>query len=237
MEKNILVIILVPILFLVLTISCNNNSDKDVETINEGDILWQSDELGENIEASPAVDVNGNVYTTGGGKLWCFSKTGKLRWSTCPLDEGCKGVQQEYPYPLGVASSPAISPDGKRIYITGYAGVFAFRLADGKLLWKRTVFDNYYDFISVTNENFEKSISYLENYNSKKYPYIFATTPVISRDGSRLYAGAGENDYPHDSFYCINTKDGSLIWEYIMPYPPQQVEEGKFTRGYLGSNR
>ena len=130
----------------------------------EGEILWQSQPLGENIEASPAVDKMGNVYTTGGGKLWCFSKNGKLKWSTCPLDEGYKGVDQTYPYPLGVASSPAISPDGRRVYITGYAGVFAFRLGDGKLLWKRTVFDNYHDFTAVTERDFEESISYLENY-------------------------------------------------------------------------
>jgi arabinan endo-1,5-alpha-L-arabinosidase len=205
-----------------------------LEEKREGDILWRSEPIGENIEASPTVDDKGNVYVTGGGKLWCFAKEGKVKWSTCPLDEGSKGVNQAYPYPLGVASSPAISPDGKRIYITGYAGVFAFRLGDGKLLWKRTVFDNYYDFIKVTERDFEESISYLENYNSKKYPYIFATTPAVSKDGKRLYAGAGENDYPHDSFYCIDTEDGSVVWEYVMPHPPQQIEVDKYTRGYLG---
>lgn len=204
------------------------------DELKEGDVLWQSEPIGENIEASSAIDVNGNIYVTGGGKLWCFTKDGKVKWSTCPLAEGCNGVNQKYPYPLGVASSPAISPDGKRVYITGYAGVFAFRLEDGELIWKRTVFENYYDFVKVTDRSFEESITFLENYNDKKYPYIFATTPAISKDGKRLYAGAGENDYAHDSFYCIDTEDGSLVWEYIMPHPPQQLEEEKYTRGYLG---
>jgi arabinan endo-1,5-alpha-L-arabinosidase len=212
-------------------IGCNTVHENGTK---EGDLLWQSKPIGENIEASPTIDEKGNIYVTGGGKLWCFSKEGKVKWSTCPLDEGCKGINQEYPYPLGVASSPAISPDGRRIYITGYAGVFAFRLGDGKLLWKRTVFDNYYDFTAVTKRDFEESISYLDNYNLKKYPYVFATTPAISKDGTRLYAGAGDNDYSHDSFYCIDTEDGSVIWEYVMKHPPQQLENDQYTRGYLG---
>jgi len=223
------------LLLIGMLISCgDDNQNNTIKVLKEGDILWQSESIGENIEASPAVDKMGNIYITGGGKLWCFSKDGIVKWSTCPLDKGAKGVNQPYPYPLGVASSSAISPNGSFIYITAYAGVFAFRLGDGKLVWKRTVFDNYYDFIDVVDRDFEESISFLENYNSKKYPYIFATTPAISRDGTRLYAGAGENDYPHDSFYCIDTEDGSLVWEYVMKHPPQQIEEGNYTRGYLG---
>lgn len=196
----------------------------------EGDILWQH-VVGENIETTITIDENGNIYTTGGGYLWSFTSDGKLRWKRCPLDEGCKGLQQEYPYALGVASSPAVSPDGEKVYITGYAGVFAFGTSDGKLLWKKTVFDNYYEF---AEKEFEEQVKIWEEIASKEYPKIFATTPAISADGSRLYAGCGENDFACDSFYCIDTQDGSVIWEYVMPHPPQQLEEGKYTRGYLG---
>ncbi|MHC4418209.1 MAG: outer membrane protein assembly factor BamB family protein [Planctomycetota bacterium] len=198
--------------------------------VKEGDILWQQ-VVGENIESTTTVDENGNIYTTGGGYIWSFASDGKLRWKTCPLDEGCKGLQQAYPYALGVASSPAVSPDGKKVYLTGYAGVFAFRVSDGKLLWKRTVFDNYYEF---AEKEFDEQLKIWEESASKEYPKIFATTPAISADGSRLYAGCGENDFPCDSFYCIDAKNGSVIWEYVIPHPPQQLEEGKYTRGYLG---
>ncbi len=117
--------------------------------------------------------------------------------------------------PLGVASSPAISPGGRRIYVTGYAGVFAFRLGDGKLLWKRTVFDNYYDFTAVTERDFEESIPFLEKYNSKKYPYIFATTPAISRDGTRLYAGEvfAHISIGNDGTLYVNSEDYHL-WAF-----------------------
>jgi len=196
----------------------------------EGDILWRR-RVGENIEATPAVDRSGNVYTTGGGYIWSFTPDGQLRWKTCPLDEGCKGLEQEYPYALGVASSPAVSPDGEKVFITGYAGAFAFRTSDGRLLWKKSVFDNYYEF---AEKDFEEQQRIWEQSASKEYPKIFVTTPAVSTDGDRLYAGCGDNDFPCDSFYCIDAEDGSVIWEYVMPHPPQQVEKGKYTRGYLG---
>jgi hypothetical protein len=128
----------------------------------EGAILWKR-VVGENIESSTAVDENGNVYATGGGNLWCFSSDGELRWKTCPLDEGCKDLEQEYPYPLSNSSSPAVSPDGQSVYVTGYAGAFAFRTRDGKVLWKKTVFDNYYEFSEQEYEGqarmWKKSVS------------------------------------------------------------------------------
>jgi hypothetical protein len=206
----------------------------------EGDVLWQRI-VGENIETTTTVDENGNIYTTGGGYLWSFASNGKLRWKTCPLDEGCKGTEQAYPYALGVASSPAVSPDGEKVYITGYAGIFAFGTSDGKLLWKKTVFDNYYEF---SEKDFEGQAKMWKKTASEGYPQMFATTPAISADGTRLYAGAGENDFPSDSFFCINAEDGSVIWEYVMPHPPQQEStpltevfpQEKHTRGYLGGS-
>ena len=240
--KSKFVLLLLLIVF--LNLSCK--SDKTIGTgksaslgPHEGDILWQHT-IGENIESTPALDNEGNIYTTGGGFMWSFSSDGKLRWKTCPLDEGCKGLQQEYPYPLSNASSPAVSPDGKRVYITGYAGVFAFETSDGTVLWKKTVFDNYYEF---SEKQYPIQAKIWKKTASKGYPQMFTTTPAISTDGKRLYAGAGDNDFPSDSFFCIDAEDGSLVWEYLMPHPPQQkaedflteaLPEEKFVRGYLG---
>jgi len=205
----------------------------------EGDILWQRT-VGENIEATPAVDLNGNIYTTGGGYVWSFTKDGELRWKTCPLDEEPKGLEQEYPYPLSNSSSPAVSPDGQSVYVTGYAGAFAFRTRDGKVLWKKTVFDNYYEF---SEKEYAGQARMWKKTASKGYPQIFATTPAISADGTRLYAGAGDNDFQSDSFFCIDAEDGSLIWQYVNPHPPQQESEEfvtevhpeeEYVRGYLG---
>ena len=196
----------------------------------EGEILWQHT-VGENIESTPAIDQRGNIYTTGGGTVWSFDGEGTLRWRTAPLDEGAKGLEQEYPYPLSNSSSPAVSPDGTRVYLTGYAGVFALRTDDGEVLWKQTVFDNYYDF---STKPFEDQVRIWKESASKEYPKLFATTPAVSADGTRLYAGAGDNDFGSDSFYCIDAADGSVVWEYALPHAPQQLEEDKYTRGYLG---
>ncbi len=67
-------------IWIFLFVACGQKDT--TEKIYEGDILWQSESIGENIEASPVVDEKGNIYTTGGGKLWCFSKEGKVKWST-----------------------------------------------------------------------------------------------------------------------------------------------------------
>ncbi len=148
----------------------------------EGDVLWRH-VVGENIESSTTVDEYGNIYTTGGGYLWSFASDGNLRWKTCPLDEGCKGVEQGYPYALGVASSPAASPDGKKVYITGYAGVFAFDTSDGKLLWKKTVFDDYYEF---AEKDFEGQAKMWKKTASTGYPQMFATAAATSSTWIRV---------------------------------------------------
>lgn len=108
------------LLFVFLNLSCTAEKTMNSRQLSpagprEGDILWQH-VVGENIESTITIDENGNIYTTGGGCLWSFTSDGKLRWKTCPLDEGCKRRQQEYPYALGVASSPAVSPDGEKVY-------------------------------------------------------------------------------------------------------------------------
>jgi hypothetical protein len=236
MRKLNIILFIVAIPFLAVPTGCGTEGIYPEHA--EGDILWQRT-VGENIESTVTIDENGNIYTTGGGYIWPFTSDGRLRWKTCPLDEGCKGIEQEYPYALGVASSPAVSPDGKKVYITGYAGVFGFGTSDGKVLWKRTVFDNYYEF---AEKDFEGQAKMWKKKASEGYPQIFATTPAISVDGTRLYAGASDNDFPSDSFFCINAEDGSLVWEYVMPYAPQQegtpimevFAEEKYTRGYLG---
>jgi outer membrane protein assembly factor BamB len=77
--------------------------------------------------------------------------------------------------------------------------VFALDTDTGKIIWK--------------NSDFEVG---------------FHSVPAVSKDGKRIYYGEGAEEDEGDSFYCIDASNGSVIWEYIMAYPPRGY------RGYIG---
>ena len=54
----------------------DNTSINDTRDANQGQILWQKDNLGDNLESAPAIDEDGNVYVIGGGILYSFSPEG-----------------------------------------------------------------------------------------------------------------------------------------------------------------
>ena len=95
--------------------------------------------------------------------------------------------------------APSLSPDEKVLYCGGVSYMFALNTETGKILWK--------------NSDFEVG---------------FHSAPTVSRDGKRIYYGEGAEDDEGDSFYCIDSSDGSIIWEYVMPYPARGY------RGYIG---
>jgi len=154
----------------------------------EGDILWQRS-VGENLEATPAIDNEGNVYVAASGKVHSYAPDGTHRWT-----RHIGGL-------IGEGSSPSVSPDQTMVYGPGSRGIYAIDAASGELVWESTGF-----------------------------PVGFFTVTAVSTDSSRLYVGAGGNDNPSDSFYCINAVDGSVVWEYELTHPPQKGE----WRGFLG---
>ncbi len=99
----------------------------------------------------------------------------------------------------GEFNAPSLSPDQKVVYGGGANFVYALEASTGKTIWKNTDFD-----------------------------VGFHSVPAISADGSRLYFGVGAERDEGDSFYCIDTSDSSVKWEYVMSHPPQGFH------GYLG---
>jgi outer membrane protein assembly factor BamB len=94
---------------------------------------------------------------------------------------------------------PSLSPDEKVLYCGGVSYVFALDTETGAVIWKNSDFD-----------------------------VGFHSAPAVSKDGKRLYYGEGAEDDEGDSFWCIDASDGSVIWEYVMPYPARGY------RGYIG---
>ncbi|NQZ10304.1 MAG: PQQ-binding-like beta-propeller repeat protein [Algicola sp.] len=97
--------------------------------IDEGTIIWTAPDVGDNLEAVPAVDDNNNVYVAGGDSMESYDSDGNLRWKTTPVANAV----------LGESSSPALSADNLIVYLAADAGVFAFDAANGDLLWQKLV--------------------------------------------------------------------------------------------------
>ena len=109
---------------------------------------------------------------------------------------------------LGESSSPVLSSDNLKVYLAADAGVFAFDAQNGDVLWQKTV--------------------------PLDFPTIFATTPTVSTDGSRIYVGAGDNLHPSDNFYSIDSSTGDIVWTYVLDRAPLQHELGADIEGFLG---
>ncbi|MHC4690451.1 MAG: GLUG motif-containing protein, partial [Planctomycetota bacterium] len=87
----------------------------------EGDILWQKNGLGENLESAPAVDDTGNVYVIASGTVYSYTSFGTLRWSTATSGgDGC---------------TPSVSPDNTVLYTCGTNGVYALDASNGSQIW------------------------------------------------------------------------------------------------------
>ncbi len=89
----------------------------------EGDILWQKNSLGENLESGPAVDASGNVYVIGNGRVYSYTSGGTLRWSrNTSGGDGC---------------TPSVSPDNAVVYTCSIDGVYALNASNGSQIWHR----------------------------------------------------------------------------------------------------
>lgn len=87
----------------------------------QGDILWQKNNLGENLESAPAVDDAGNVYVIGSGRVYSYTSGGTIRWSrNTSGGDGC---------------TPSVSPDNTVLYTCSVNGVYALNASNGSQIW------------------------------------------------------------------------------------------------------
>ena len=96
-------------------VACNSHNDNRVYKIEEGDILWKTESIGENLESAPAIDDYGNVYIIGGGSV-----DGSRIWAT-----NVSAVE---------FNTPSVSPDNKTAYCGGSNGLYAL-LLHGRSIW------------------------------------------------------------------------------------------------------
>jgi outer membrane protein assembly factor BamB len=92
-------------------------------------------------------------------------------------------------------SSPAIDPETGNVYIQNSSGIFAAFTADGKLLWKHSM---------------------MEEYGRMTFPNNRTASPLIDKDlviTRGITAAWGSFGPPGDRFYAFDKKTGDLVWE------------------------
>ncbi len=104
----------------------------------EGDTLWQTGNIGESLEAMPAVDDSGNVYIQTIDGVKSYTSGGSLRWSTTSVSSNDSAYV-------------SISPDNSMVYGGGSGGAFALNATNGNVIWTNPV-DNFFSVPCVSKD-------------------------------------------------------------------------------------
>jgi outer membrane protein assembly factor BamB len=175
--------------------------------------LWSADFPGQ----STAVIANGKVYIMGyvgsGSDLQeavaCFdAETGKKLWEQSYSDFLSDTIYLRY-----ATSSPTIDSETGNVYIQGTQGILAGFTADGKLLWKHSL---------------------MEEYGRLTFPNSRTASPVIDKDlviTRGITANWGAQGPAADRFYAFDKKSGELVWASS---PGDRPKDNSFSHPYLG---
>jgi len=165
--------------------------------------LWTADFPGQ----SAPVIANGKLYIMGylgeGPDLQegvaCFdAESGKMLWKQLFNDFLSDVVYLRY-----ANSCPSIDPETGNVYIQNSSGIFAAFTADGKLLWKHSM---------------------MEEYGRLTFPNNRTASPLIDKDlviTRGITAAWGAYGPPGDRFYAFDKKTGELVWSSSPGDTPQ----------------
>lgn len=190
------------------------STEKGLPTeINPDKPLWSVAYPG----ASTPVIANGKLYIMGylgdGPDLQegigCFdAETGKELWSHRFSDFLSDIIYMRY-----ATSSPAVDAETGNVYMQGTQGILAAFTADGKLLWKKSM---------------------LEEYGRLTFPNGRTATPVVDGDlviTRGITANWGANGPVGDRFYAFDKRTGELVWAST---PADKPKDSSFSYPYIG---
>ncbi len=156
--------------------------------------LWIADFPGQ----STPVIANGKLYIMGylgdGSDLQegvaCFdAETGQKLWQQLYNDFISDTIYLRY-----ATASPAIDPDTGNVYAQGTQGILAGFTPDGKLLWKRSL---------------------MEEFGRLTFPNARTASPVVDADlviTRGITANWGAQGPAGDRFYAFDKNTGELVW-------------------------
>lgn len=183
------------------------------DTVDPKNPLWTAPYPG----ASTPVIANGKLYIMGyvgdGPDLQegigCFdAETGKPLWSHRFSDFLSDIIYMRY-----ASSNPAVDAETGNVYMQGTQGILAAFSGDGKLLWKKSL---------------------LEEYGRLTFPNGRTASPVVDGDlviTRGITANWGATGPVGDRFYAFDKRTGDLVWAST---PADRPKDSSFSYPYLG---
>lgn len=174
--------------------------------------LWIADFPGQ----STPVIANGKLYIMGylgeGADLQegvaCFdAETGQKLWQQLFNDFISDTIYLRY-----ATASPAIDPETGNVFIQGTQGILAGFTPDGKLLWKRSL---------------------MEEFGRLTFPNARTASPLIDGDlviTRGITANWGAQGPAADRFYAFDKKTGELVWSSS---PSDRPKDNSFSHPQL----
>ena len=175
--------------------------------------LWTADFPGQSIP----VIANGRVFIMGylgeGADLQegvaCFdAETGKMLWKQLFNDFLSDVVYLRY-----ANSAPAVDAETGNVYSQNSSGIFVALTADGKVLWKHSM---------------------MEEFGRMTFPNNRTASPLIDKDlviTRGITAAWGAYGPPGDRFYAFDKKTGELVWSSA---PGELPQDNTFSHPWLG---
>ncbi len=171
-------------------------------------LVWSNEEIGGGYSAPSVAD--GQMFGMSNRGVdefvWCLSETdGKEIWATrlgpAVTEGGSQGSE-------GPGCTPTV--DGERIYVIGAGGTVAcLQIADGKLVWKKNLQDDFGGVIPRWRYN---------------------ESPLI--DGEKIICTPGGNTA---SIVALNKTNGATIWETAVT--PEAADKESSDAGHSSDNR
>jgi outer membrane protein assembly factor BamB len=181
--------------------------------VSAKDALWVADFPGQ----SAPVIASGKLYAMGyegtGPDLQegiaCFdAQSGQKLWEHLYNDFLSDTIYLRY-----ATASPAIDPDTGNVYMQGTQGILAAFTADGKLLWQRSL---------------------MEEFGRLTFPNSRTASPLIDHDlviTRGITANWGTQGPAADRFYAFDKLTGALVWASS---PGAQPKDNSFSHPQLG---
>jgi outer membrane protein assembly factor BamB len=165
---------------------------------------------------SASVIADGKLYINGylgeGADLQevvsCFdAETGEKLWEHRENDFLSDIINLRY-----ANSSPTVDPETGNVYVQGSQGLLMCFSADGKLLWKRSM---------------------MEEFGRLTFPNARTASPVVDRDlviTRGITSAWGAHGPAGDRFYAFDKKTGEMVWQSA---PGDRPQDNTFSNPYL----